>query len=145
MAPATWLSTFSLALYLSPPPTLTPAVDEADLPADATQVVNILTPLRAFADDIHLHAIWVQHHPDYERLTEHIHDPLTNMIVNTNIYLHLPISSYDGRRFMVLLEPMLAPSETNGRIYGNDYVVVVLTECRCIGSHGPHPSHLSAL
>ncbi len=62
----------SLALYLSPPPTLTPTVDEADLPADATQVVNILTPLRAFADDIHLHAIWAQHHPDYDRLTDQI-------------------------------------------------------------------------
>ena len=115
----------SLALYLSPPPTLTPTVDEAELPADATQVVNILTPLRTFADDVHLHAIWVKHHPDYDQLIDQIHDPLTRMILNTNIYLHLPVSSYDGRRFLVLMEPMLAPSETNGRIYATDYAVVV--------------------
>ena len=36
----------SLSLYLSPPPELTPTVDEAELPPDSTQVVNIL-PLAA--------------------------------------------------------------------------------------------------
>jgi tetratricopeptide (TPR) repeat protein len=46
------------------------------------------------------------------------------MVLNTDIYLHMPVSSYDGRRFLVLLEPMLAPSATNARIYGNDYIVV---------------------
>jgi tetratricopeptide (TPR) repeat protein len=46
------------------------------------------------------------------------------MILNTNIYLRLPASSYDGRRFLVLLEPMLAPSATNARIYSSDYIVV---------------------
>ena len=46
------------------------------------------------------------------------------MILDTNIYLRLPVSSYDGRRFLVLLEPMLAPSATNARIYSSDYIVV---------------------
>ena len=114
----------SLALYLSPPPSLTPTVDETELPPDSTQVVNILPLLRTFADDVHLHAIWVEHRPDYEDLLKRVHDPLTRLILNTNIYLHLPVSSYDGRRFLVLLEPMLAPSTTNARIYSNDYIVV---------------------
>ena len=38
------------------------------------------------------------------------------MILNTNVYLHQPASGYDGRRFLVLLEPMLAPSSTNARL-----------------------------
>ena len=114
----------SLALYLSPPPELTPTVDETELPPDSTQVVNILPLLRTFAEDIHLNAIWVEHRPEYEDLTARVHDPLTKMILNTNIYLRLPVSSYDGRRFLVLLEPMLAPSATNARIYSNDYIVV---------------------
>jgi hypothetical protein len=113
----------SLALYLSPPPSLTPTVDETDLPPDSTQVVNILPLLRTFADDIHLHAIWIGHRPEYEELTKLVHDPLTKTVLNTNIYLRLPVSSYDGRRFLVLLEPMLAPSTTNARIYANDYIV----------------------
>lgn len=114
----------SLAMYLSPPPELTPTVAENDLPADSTQVVNILPLLRTFAEDIHLNAIWFKYRSEYEALIDLVHDPLTRSILNTNIYLKLPASSYDGRRFLVLLEPMLAPSETNARIYGNDYIVV---------------------
>jgi len=114
----------SLALYLSPPPSLSPVVGETELPPDSTQVVNILPLLRTFADDVHLHAIWVDHRPEYEALLKLVHDPLTKTILNTNVYLHLPVSSYDGRRFLVLLEPMLAPSTTNARIYSNDYIVV---------------------
>ena len=114
----------SLALYLSPPPELTPTADQTELPPDSTQVVNILPLLRTFAEDIHLNAIWVEHRAEYEDLTSRVHGPLTKMILNTNIYLRLPVSSYDGRRFLVLLEPMLAPSTTNARIYSNDYIVV---------------------
>jgi hypothetical protein len=114
----------SLALYLSPPPELTPTADQTELPPDSTQVVNILPLLRTFAEDIHLNAIWVEHRAEYEDLTARVHGPLTKMILNTNIYLRLPVSSYDGRRFLVLLEPMLAPSTTNARIYSNDYIVV---------------------
>ena len=115
----------SLALYTSPPPELAPTADETDLPPDSTQVVNILPLLRTFAEQVHLHAIWIKHRPKYEALVDLVHDPLTRTILNTNIYLKLPASSYDGRRFLVLLEPMLAPSATNARIYGNDYTVVV--------------------
>lgn len=114
----------SLALYLSPPPALAPTVSELDLPPDATQVVNILPHLRTFAEDVHLNATWAMHRSDYEELTGRLHDPLTRMILDTNIYLRMPVSSYDGRRFLVLLEPMLAPSATNARIYANDYIVV---------------------
>ena len=114
----------SLALYLSPPPELTPTADETELPPDSTQVVNILPLLRTFAETIHLNAIWVEHRPEYEDLIARVHSPLTKMILDTNIYLRLPVSSYDGRRFLVLLEPMLAPSATNARIYSSDYIVV---------------------
>jgi tetratricopeptide (TPR) repeat protein len=115
----------SLALYVTPPPELAPAADETDLPPDSTQVVNILPLLRTFAEQVHLHAIWIKYRPEYEALVDLVHDPLTRTILNTNIYLKMPASSYDGRRFLVLLEPLLSPSAPNARIYGNDYTVVV--------------------
>jgi tetratricopeptide (TPR) repeat protein len=115
----------SLALYLKPPPELTPSVDETELPPDATQVVTVLPLVRGFAEELHLHALWAEHKPQYEALVDRVHDPLTKMVLNTNIYLHLPVSSYDGRRFLVLLEPMLAPSAINARIYASDYIVQV--------------------
>jgi tetratricopeptide (TPR) repeat protein len=114
----------SLSLYLSPPPELTPTVDETELPPDSTQVVNILPLLRTFEQTIELHVLWVKYRPQYEELVALVHDPLTHIILNTNRYLNLPISGYDNRRFLVLLEPMLAPAATNARIYGSDYIVV---------------------
>lgn len=114
----------SLALYLSPAPQLMPNVDESELPPQAAQVVNILPLLRSFAEQVQLHYIWVHHRAEYEALTARVHDPMVQMILNTNIYLHQPVSSYDGRRFLVLLEPLLSPAVTNARIYGSDYIIV---------------------
>ena len=113
----------SLALYTSPELTLT--ADETELPPDSTQIQNILPLLHNLADAIHLHAIWVENRPAYTALTDAVHDPLTKMILNTNIYLREPVSSYDGRRFLVLLEPMLAPTAVNARIYGSNYIIAV--------------------
>jgi hypothetical protein len=115
----------SLALYLSPPPELTPNVDLTELPPQAAAVVNVLPLLRTFADEIQLHYIWLQHRAEYEALTARVHDPMTQMILDTNIYLHQPVSTYDGRRFLVLLEPMLSPNLTNARVYGFDYIIVM--------------------
>ena len=114
----------SLSLFLGPAPALLPTAEETELPPDAAQVINVLPLLRTFADQTHLHALWINHHADYEAFTTRLHDPLTKMLLDTNIYLHVPVSSYDGRRFLVLVEPMLAPSAVNARIYGNDYVIV---------------------
>ena len=114
----------SLAVYLKPPPDLSPVGEETELPPDSTQVINILPLLRTFSETVHLHALWVNHRAEYDDLVNRVHDPLTRMILNTNIYLGLPVSSYDGRRFLVLLEPMLAPSNTNARIYASDFLVV---------------------
>ena len=115
----------SLSLYLTAPPALAPSAEIPDLPPDSTQVIEVLPVLRAFGDAVHLHAIWYAHRPEYDALVDHIHDPLTKMILDANLYMHLPASNYDGRRFMVLLEPMLAPSVTNARYDGLDSAVVV--------------------
>jgi tetratricopeptide (TPR) repeat protein len=115
----------SLALYLSPPPELTPNVDLTQLPPQAADVVNVLPLLRTFAGDVDLHYLWLKYRPEYEALTARVHDPMTNMILDTNLYLHQPVSTFDGRRFLVLLEPMLSPNLTNARVYGFDYIIVM--------------------
>ena len=114
----------SLALYLGPPPALDPIADETEMPPDALAVVNILPSLRAFAAAVGLHAIWVKHHSEYEAITARLHKPVTDLVFGTNIYLKIPISSYEDRRLLILVEPMLAPNEPNARIYASDYIVV---------------------
>ncbi len=115
----------SLALYLGPPPMLTPTVDETELPPDSTQVVEVLPLVRTFAETVHLEALWREHRAEYDGFIDRIHDPITRMMLDTNVYLHLPLGAFEGRRFLVLLEPMLSPAETNARYNGVDSVIVV--------------------
>ena len=115
----------SLSLYLSPPPALETTVELPEMPPDSTQVVEIAPLLRDFAAAVDLHGIWLTVHHLYDEETDRLHDPLSNMIVSTNLYLKMPASTYDGRRFIVVIEPMLSPKLVNARVYGTDYVVVV--------------------
>ena len=115
----------SLSLYLTPPPELETAVELTEMPPDSTQVVEIVPLLRDFAAAVDLHGIWLAVHRTYDAEADKLHDPLSKMIVSTNLYLKLPASTYDGRRFVVVIEPLLSPAAVNARIYGADYVVVL--------------------
>jgi len=115
----------SLSLYLTPPPELETTADLTEMPPDATQVAEIVPHLKDFADAVDLHGIWLTVHHIYDEAANQLHDPLSKMIVSTNLYLKMPAGTYDGRRFIVVIEPMLSPSTVNARIYGTDYVVVV--------------------
>jgi hypothetical protein len=115
----------SLALYLSPPPALETSVELPEMPPDSTQVVEVLPLLRDFTTAVDLHGIWVTSRRSYDDAVNHLHDKLTQMILSTNFYLKMPTSTYDGRRFLVVVEPQLSPRTINARIYGADYLVVV--------------------
>ncbi len=115
----------SLALYLTSPPEMEITADLTEMPPDATQVAEVVPILKAFTAAVDLHGIWLTVHHTYDDEADKVHDPLSQMIVSTNLYLKMPASTYDGRRFIVVIEPMLSPSVVNARIYGTDYVVVV--------------------
>jgi tetratricopeptide (TPR) repeat protein len=88
-------------------------------------VVEIAPLLRDFVAAVDLNGIWLSVRPTYDKEADALHDPLSKMIVSTNLYLKMPASTYEGRRFLVVIEPMLSPSLVNARIYGTDYIVVV--------------------
>ncbi|HEY2858260.1 MAG TPA: hypothetical protein VGJ21_07580 [Terracidiphilus sp.] len=115
----------SLALYLTPPPELETSVELTEMPPDAVSVAEILPLLRQFVTAADLHGIWLTVHLTYDDAINQVHSSLSNMIVHTDLYLKQPAETYSGRRFVVVLEPMLSPLTTNARIYGTDYVVVV--------------------
>jgi len=95
------------------------------MPPDSTQVVEIVPLLKDFVAAVDLHGIWLATHHIYDEEADRLHDPLTKMIVGTNLYLKMPASTYAGRRFVVVFEPQFSPHMVNARIYGTDYVVVV--------------------
>jgi len=115
----------SLSLYLTPPPQMETAVDLAEMPPDSTQVAEIVPLLNDFAAAVDLHGIWLSVRLIYDHEADQLHDSLSKMIVNTNLYLKMPASTYTGRRFIVVFEPLLSPHLVNARVYGADYVVVV--------------------
>ncbi len=116
----------SLALILNPPPALTPKVKDADLPPDAAAVVGIMPLVQKFYEAAGLHSIWASHAAAYATFTRKYHEPLSSMLFKTEMYLKLPSSTgYLGRNFTVLIDPLVAPSQTNARNYGSDYFVVI--------------------
>ncbi|HUY94808.1 MAG TPA: hypothetical protein VMU71_05900 [Terracidiphilus sp.] len=116
----------SLALYLTPPPAEMESVTElSEMPPDATAVFDVVPLLNAFVKATDLHGIWLAAKRTYDEDLDQLHDSLSKMIVSTNLYLKQPAEIYSGRRFIVLMEPMLSPLTVNARIYGSDYVVVV--------------------
>jgi tetratricopeptide (TPR) repeat protein len=115
----------SLALYLTPPPEIEIAADLTEMPPDSTQVVEIVPLLRDFVAAADLHGIWLTAHHFYDEEENLLHDPLSKMLVETNLYLKMPAPGYEGRRFVVVIEPLLSPRMVNARVYGTDYVVVV--------------------
>jgi len=124
--PSRDLSQFvSLALYLQEPPTFTPKAKQAELPPDASVLIDMAPLLQAFYEKAGLHAIWTQHQERYAELTDIYHAPLAKMTFDTEIYLKLPSAGYLGRQFTVYLDAMGAPAQTNARNYASDYYVVI--------------------
>lgn len=115
----------SLALYLTQPPNLEITTDPSELPPDATQVTGIVPLVKDFAEAVDLNGIWLVAHREYDHEVDLLHDPISSMIVKTDTYLKMPAEAYTGRRFIIVLEPLLSPRLVNARVYGLDYVVVV--------------------
>jgi len=115
----------SLALYLDEPPAFALKVPQTELPPDAEVVADIVPLMQAFYQKIGLHAIWERHRERYRELTVIYHDPLAKMTFDTEIYLKIPSAGYLGRQFIVYLDAMGAPGQTNARNYASDYYVVI--------------------
>ncbi|MGH9522609.1 MAG: tetratricopeptide repeat protein [Terriglobales bacterium] len=115
----------SLALNMGAPPSFDLKMAEADLPPDANYVLGFRPLLTKFAQAANLHEIWTEHQYEYNQLIQRYHDPVTNMLLATDLYLRVPMSGYLGRAFVIYLEPMAGQGLVNARNYGADYYMVV--------------------
>jgi tetratricopeptide (TPR) repeat protein len=115
----------SLALDLGPPPAFAPTLAEADLAPDAARVLGVISLLQKFYQAAGLHAIWQKYQGQYQALVSQLHDPVSNVLTSTDLYLKLPFTNYPGQRFVVYLEPLLSPTEVDARNYGSNYYMAV--------------------
>jgi tetratricopeptide (TPR) repeat protein len=115
----------SLALELGPPPVFAPLLPEADLAPDAARVLGILPLLQKFYLAADLRAIWQKFQGQYQGLVLRFHDPVSDVLTNTDLYLKVPFSNYPGQRFVIFLEPLLSPAQVDARNYGSNYFMIV--------------------
>ncbi len=115
----------SLALYLDAPPDFAPNAREADFPPDAAYLLGLVPLLKPFYTAADLGAIWKKHQREYEGFIEGYHQPVSQTLLETDVYLKLQFAGYLGRRFVVYLDPLAAPSQVNARNYGPNYFVVI--------------------
>ena len=115
----------SLALNLGGPPKFEPKNKEADLPPDANYVLGLRESLEPFYQSVGLGKIWQAHHYEYDQLVNSFHQQVSGVLMQTDLYLRLPVSGYLGRQFVILLEPLIAPGQVNARTYGTDYYLVL--------------------
>jgi tetratricopeptide (TPR) repeat protein len=115
----------SLGLVLGLPPALETMQPIPALPPDAGRVVGVLPALRKFAEATELHEIWLRAQPAYDAAESAVRAPARQMMLDADKYLHVTESAYSERRFVVLVEPLIAPNEVNARVYGADYLIVL--------------------
>ncbi len=115
----------SLGIELGDAPAFELKVKEADLAPDANYVLGIVPLLQTFYITTDLHRIFAKHRPQYEQAVARLHDPVNNLLISTDLYLRRPMSSYLGHSFTVILEPMIAPGQSNSRNYADDYFVAL--------------------
>jgi len=115
----------SLALDLGPPPAFATTLPEADLAPDAARVLGVVSLLGKFYQAANLHALWQKYERQYQALVSQYHDPVSDVLTSTDLYLKLPFSNYPGQRFAVFMEPLFSPAEVDARNYGSNYFIVV--------------------
>jgi tetratricopeptide (TPR) repeat protein len=114
----------SLALNMTGPPFALKG-KEADLPPDTSNVAGFPAALEKFNQAVGLARIWNANHAQYEQRLQTINEPLSKMLLTTDLYLKLPQSSYLGREFVIYVDPQLPPGQVNARNYGSDYAVAI--------------------
>ena len=97
----------SLSLYLTPPPEMETTADLTEMPPDATQVVEVVPALKAFAAAVDLHGIWLTVHTvSYTHLKQRSGDELKLVYPQAGAE-PAQFESLDFRHFF--LQPMDGP------------------------------------
>jgi tetratricopeptide (TPR) repeat protein len=115
----------SLGLNMADGPKLELRTKESNLPPDAIFVLGFLPLLQRFNQSANLNAVWLKHRPDYDKLIQDLHKPVSDTLLSTDLYLKRNLSGYIKHEFVVYVEPLAAPSEVNSRNYADDYYMVI--------------------
>jgi tetratricopeptide (TPR) repeat protein len=120
----------SYALTLDGPPAFKQRYLAHQAPPDAVALESMGPMLADFWREADLDALWRAAQPAYEKVLEQYHAPVSQAILEANLYLRNPTSGMSGRRFQIYADLLGAPNQTHVRSYGDDYFVVVTASTR---------------
>ena len=115
----------SLALDLGAPPAFTPTISEADLAPDAAHVLGVVSLLQKFYWAADIKTLWKKDQAEYQSLVKQLHDPVSQLLTQTDLYLKVAFNNYPGQRFVIYLEPLLSPAQVDSRNFGRNYYMVI--------------------
>ncbi|MBI1954979.1 MAG: tetratricopeptide repeat protein [Acidobacteria bacterium] len=115
----------SLALFLSGPPSFGLEQSPVNLPPEVWDLREMVPLLAAFYQEADLASLWEKSLPLMEEESEKYRKFLAQVIQETTGYLRLDTSGTWSRRFAIYSSPLGASNQTNARIYGNIYYIVV--------------------
>ncbi len=115
----------SLALVMGQPPKFGFIWRREKLPPDALAVADFEPLVKEFYEAIHIERLWSNAQPPLENLIDRYQAPIMKTIQQTEAYLRLPSSSYLGRHYYIVIDPMGATAGAAARNYSDDYYLVV--------------------
>jgi tetratricopeptide (TPR) repeat protein len=115
----------SFALSVDSPPLFTPRYLNNLMPPDAAQLEGFTPLLIAFYREAHIEDLWKRVQPEFDKVIEQYHQPVSRAVLLANAYTRNPTSGFLGRRFQIFVDVLGAPNQVQTRSYVDDYFVVV--------------------
>ncbi len=115
----------SFGLTAGPPPNFEIKLRDVDIPPDVSLLKELSPLLAQFYQEADIADLWKRSQPAIEQYVERYHKPVSDAVLESNIYLRQQTSGFSGRHFQVFLELLAAPNQVQSRSYGNEYTVVV--------------------
>ncbi len=115
----------SFALTVGPPPAFAVSKRDVDLPPDAAGLQDLAPLMATFYKEANIEDLWKRSQRAIDQYIERYHTPVSELVLQANVYLRQQLSGFRGRRFQVFVELQGPPNQVQRRSYGEqDFVVV---------------------
>jgi len=115
----------SFALSVGPPPNFEFKEKGADIPPDVSELSDLQPLLVRFYKEANIEDLWKRAQRAIDQAIERYHDPVSEAVLQCNLYLRQQTSGFSGRRFQIYIELQAPPNQIQTRSYGNEFTVVV--------------------
>src|SRR5215475_2166228 len=115
----------SFALSAGQPPTFAFRLKDIEVPPDASALRDFIPLLAAFYKEADIEDLWKRSQPAIDQYLGRYHAPVTDAVLQVNLYLRQQTSGFRGRHFQIFIELQGPPNQIQARSYGNEYTIVV--------------------